>query len=218
MAERTKNAAWTRWTQMQLWGAMGKDATEGAPTDAEVAVLAAAVFKSKLTSTRNDRRFPNTNQANSCWCVRGRGGDAALDRGARLRAWCVRARRSSTNARRCVRARRARIGLPLYACARRTAFNEYQLCVDKRGDADSACLQRGRDYDVLCPKKWVSRLVEPLPLRARALDGAAALHARALPHARTHCAGRRVEGPDRQRCQHERRQVLPRPVRRPDRS
>ena len=38
---------------------------------------------------------------------------------------------------------------------RRTAFNEYQLCVDKRGREDAVCLQRGRDYTSICPEKWV---------------------------------------------------------------
>ena len=38
---------------------------------------------------------------------------------------------------------------------RRTAFNEYQLCVDKRGKRDLVCQQRGRDYSVVCPQKWV---------------------------------------------------------------
>ena len=37
----------------------------------------------------------------------------------------------------------------------RTAFNEYQLCVDKRGRNDVMCLQRGRDYSTVCPEKWV---------------------------------------------------------------
>jgi hypothetical protein len=36
-----------------------------------------------------------------------------------------------------------------------TAFNEYQLCVDKRGKGDLVCLQRGRDYSTVCPEKWV---------------------------------------------------------------
>jgi hypothetical protein len=36
-----------------------------------------------------------------------------------------------------------------------TAFNEYQLCVDKRGKNDLMCLQRGRDYSTVCPEKWV---------------------------------------------------------------
>ena len=36
-----------------------------------------------------------------------------------------------------------------------TAFNEYQLCVDKRGKGDLACLQRGRDYSTVCPDKWI---------------------------------------------------------------
>ena len=36
-----------------------------------------------------------------------------------------------------------------------TAFNEYQLCVDRRGRGDLVCLQRGRDYSTVCPEKWV---------------------------------------------------------------
>jgi len=38
---------------------------------------------------------------------------------------------------------------------RRTAFNEYQLCVEKRGAEDTLCLQRGRDYTTVCPEKWI---------------------------------------------------------------
>ena len=38
----------------------------------------------------------------------------------------------------------------------RTAFNEYQLCVDKRGKGDALCAQRGRDYVTVCPTKWVA--------------------------------------------------------------
>lgn len=38
---------------------------------------------------------------------------------------------------------------------RRTAINEYQLCVEKRGREDASCVQRGRDYASLCPQKWV---------------------------------------------------------------
>jgi len=36
-----------------------------------------------------------------------------------------------------------------------TAFNEYQLCVDKRGKSDLLCMQRGRDYTAICPAKVV---------------------------------------------------------------
>lgn len=36
-----------------------------------------------------------------------------------------------------------------------TAFNEYQLCVEKRGEKDATCVQRGRDYSTLCPQKMV---------------------------------------------------------------
>ena len=39
---------------------------------------------------------------------------------------------------------------------RRTAFNEYQLCVEKRGKGDALCAQRGRDYVTVCPTKWIS--------------------------------------------------------------
>ena len=34
-------------------------------------------------------------------------------------------------------------------------MNEYQLCVEKRGKSDVACLQRARDYSSVCPAKWV---------------------------------------------------------------
>jgi hypothetical protein len=44
---------------------------------------------------------------------------------------------------------------PLPPRARRTAFNEYQLCVERRGKEDIQCLQRGRDYSTVCPEKWV---------------------------------------------------------------
>ncbi len=51
-------------------------------------------------------------------------------------------------------ARLARLSLPSRP-VRRTAFNEYQLCVEKRGRGDLLCLQRGRDYSTVCPEKWV---------------------------------------------------------------
>lgn len=41
-----------------------------------------------------------------------------------------------------------------------TAFNEYQLCVEKRGRHDALCLQRGRDYSTICPSKWVENYVD----------------------------------------------------------
>ncbi len=47
------------------------------------------------------------------------------------------------------------IPLPPFLLARRTAFNEYQLCVERRGKEDIQCLQRGRDYSTVCPEKWV---------------------------------------------------------------
>ena len=43
----------------------------------------------------------------------------------------------------------------LRARLRRTALNEYQLCVEKRGKEDPSCVQRGRDYGSMCPQKWV---------------------------------------------------------------
>ncbi len=46
--------------------------------------------------------------------------------------------------------------IPLLPPPPRTAFNEYQLCVEKRGKADPLCAQRGRDYVTVCPTKWVS--------------------------------------------------------------
>lgn len=49
--------------------------------------------------------------------------------------------------------------LPLPALVCRTAFNEYQLCVEKRGKTDVTCLQRGRDYVTICPQKAVSHLL-----------------------------------------------------------
>jgi hypothetical protein len=33
--------------------------------------------------------------------------------------------------------------------------NEYQVCAYQRGDKDSQCLQLGRDYNTLCPQKWI---------------------------------------------------------------
>jgi len=49
----------------------------------------------------------------------------------------------------------ARIHLSASRTSCRTAFNEYQLCVEKRGRTDASCIQRGRDYSTLCPQKWV---------------------------------------------------------------
>jgi cytochrome c oxidase subunit 6b len=37
-----------------------------------------------------------------------------------------------------------------------TAFQEYNLCVDKRGYDDLLCRQRGRDYTSLCPENWIA--------------------------------------------------------------
>ena len=64
--------------------------------------------------TGTDRRFPNKNQAISCW----------------------------------------------------TAFNEYQLCVDKLGNTDKKCLQRGRDCE--WGRGWVvgGGRAPPIPVRA----------------------------------------------------
>lgn len=100
---RTKLKAIVRRAQETLYAGLGKD-PEGAVSDENIAALAKVLETSKLTPTRPDRRFPNTNQLHNCW----------------------------------------------------TAFNEYQLCVDKRGKRDLVCQQRGRDYSVVCPQKWVS--------------------------------------------------------------
>jgi hypothetical protein len=44
----------------------------------------------------------------------------------------------------------------------RTAFNEYQLCVEKRDRKDPLCLQRGRDYSTICPVKWIESYKDAL--------------------------------------------------------
>lgn len=101
--ERTKHIAMMKHVQEVMYKAYGKDPAE--VDEGKLARLAMVAKSSSdvTTAARNDRRFPNTNQASNCW----------------------------------------------------TAFNEFQLCVDKRGERDPLCLQRGRDYTTICPKKWV---------------------------------------------------------------
>lgn len=33
--------------------------------------------------------------------------------------------------------------------------NEYQVCVEQRSKEDATCLQRARDYQSVCPAKWI---------------------------------------------------------------
>lgn len=34
-------------------------------------------------------------------------------------------------------------------------MNEFQVCVAKRSAADPLCMQRAKDYNIVCPSKWV---------------------------------------------------------------
>jgi hypothetical protein len=57
--------------QETMWTSLGKDSSS-APDEEKVSSLAAIAKVNKLTATRPDRRFPNQNQINNCWCVKGR--------------------------------------------------------------------------------------------------------------------------------------------------
>ena len=63
---RTKYKALVRHAQESMFAALGKKEAE-VPSDAQVAALAKILEINKLTPTRPDRRFPNTNQLNFCW-------------------------------------------------------------------------------------------------------------------------------------------------------
>jgi len=75
--ERTKYKALLSWFHMQAAAMEGKEVEE-VPLEATLAKsLVKVADVNPLTPTRPDRRFPNTNQANNCWCVprrRRRGG------------------------------------------------------------------------------------------------------------------------------------------------
>jgi hypothetical protein len=42
-------------------------------------------------------------------------------------------------------------------------MNEYQVCAEQRGRDDVSCLQKARDYNTLCPAKWIAVRCAPLP-------------------------------------------------------
>lgn len=63
---RTKLKAIVRRAQETLYAGLGKDPV-GAVSDENIAALAKVLETSKLTPTRPDRRFPNTNQLHNCW-------------------------------------------------------------------------------------------------------------------------------------------------------
>jgi hypothetical protein len=65
----TKYQAVVRYMHSTVMSALGKDAEEKPLSEEKVAALAKILEKNRLTPTRNDRRFPNTNQANNCWYV-----------------------------------------------------------------------------------------------------------------------------------------------------
>jgi hypothetical protein len=66
----TKYQAVVRYMHSTVMSALGKDPVEKPLSDEKVAALAKILEKNRLTPTRNDRRFPNQNQANNCWFVR----------------------------------------------------------------------------------------------------------------------------------------------------
>ena len=117
-----------RWLGASVFENFGVDAATRDETlsSSETARLAAVLSSHRLSPARNDRRFPNQNQASNCWCVLSSRLNQNQGRG--LSRCCLRGR---------------------------TAFNEYQLCTEKRGKTDTVCLQRGRDYLSVCPEKWV---------------------------------------------------------------
>lgn len=143
---RTKYKALVRWLGASVYESFGVPAAKRDEilTEDNTARLATVLATHRLSPTRNDRRFPNQNQASNCWWV-GRslarrvggrwGGIGALPRHCFLTYTLV--------------------AIPPRGFGR-TAFNEYQLCADKRGKTDTVCLQRGRDYLSVCPEKWVS--------------------------------------------------------------
>ncbi len=34
-------------------------------------------------------------------------------------------------------------------------MNEFQVCVAKRSAKDPMCMQRAKDYNIICPSKWI---------------------------------------------------------------
>jgi hypothetical protein len=66
--ERTKFKAIVKHIHSTVAASLGKPDHELA--DDQLKALAAIAESSKLTPTRPDRRFPNTNQVNNCWCAR----------------------------------------------------------------------------------------------------------------------------------------------------
>jgi predicted ArsR family transcriptional regulator len=66
--ERTKYKAIVQHVHQTMWQGYHKDPSD-ALSEEKVASLAAILKQSAYTPTRNDRRFPNQNQVNNCWCV-----------------------------------------------------------------------------------------------------------------------------------------------------
>ena len=139
--ERTKFKALVRYFHEGKQNALGK---EPVPLDdAKVESLAkilevSSTNKAATHPTRPDKRFPNQNQVNNCWCV--------AEKVGRLR------RRPRW---RLTRAHPPPPHLLPARPPRRQAINEYQVCVYQKGAQDAACLQRGRDYNTVCPLKWI---------------------------------------------------------------
>jgi hypothetical protein len=70
--ERTKHKAIVRWigsTVLRDFGIASPEARAEKLTPGETERLAKVLASQKLAPTRNDRRFPNQNQAPNCWCV-----------------------------------------------------------------------------------------------------------------------------------------------------
>jgi hypothetical protein len=69
--ERTKHIATLRYNTMKYAKACGVDPEEAVEKLPEDFVKGIALLSTSnpTTSTRVDRRFPNVNQANNCWCA-----------------------------------------------------------------------------------------------------------------------------------------------------
>ena len=66
--EKTKYKALVQWLGASVFETFGATAKrDEILTTAETSRLAAVLASHRLAPTRNDRRFPNQNQASNCW-------------------------------------------------------------------------------------------------------------------------------------------------------
>jgi hypothetical protein len=69
--ERTKYKAMIRYMARTAAAGGNPDEVEAKLSPEWLASMAKAMKENPLAPTRLDRRFPNVNQANNCWCVAG---------------------------------------------------------------------------------------------------------------------------------------------------